>query len=142
VTLWAGAITVPTAERYIRDIDRLQRELPPRTIGGAIAMITEDAPFPSSDVRAVLARAPTGGNVVNVGSAIVIQGEGFRASAARAVLTGIGMASRSAPLRAFATLDEAIADVDRRVVDAGGAMPDRDALHVAFQALRLACSRA
>jgi hypothetical protein len=34
-----GQLDAPLAERYIRDLTRLQRHVPPRSIGGSIAFI-------------------------------------------------------------------------------------------------------
>jgi len=142
LTVWAGELSVPLAERYMKDLARLQREVPPRSIGGSIALVVEGAPIPSSEARAILARVPTNGNVINVGTAIVIEGEGFRASAARAVVTGIGMMNRVVPLRAFSNLEQAIADLGVRVNGAGGTMPPAETLAGAMRVLREACARA
>jgi hypothetical protein len=143
LTFWGGLVDVPLAGRYVKDLARLQRALPPGTIGGAITVVASGAPLPSSEVRALLANASTTGNLsVNVGSAVVITGEGFRASAVRAAVTGIAMLSRTRDLRAFATFGEAIADISGRVRAAGGTAPPPDALVEAMRVLRDACERA
>jgi hypothetical protein len=95
---------VPLAERYVKDLVRLQRAPPQGTIGGAITVIADGAPLPSSEVHALPAGIPTTGNLaVNIGSVVVIVGEGFRASAVRAAVTRVLMRSRTQQFRALAT---------------------------------------
>jgi hypothetical protein len=69
---------------------------------GLFTVIAEGAPRPSADARRALAKMLESGEGQVLASVVVFEGDGFRAAAVRAVVTGLTLLARSSfPHRVF-----------------------------------------
>lgn len=143
LTYWSFGMDVKLATRYMEDVFTLNRQMPPDAVGSALSFVAQTSQMPSAEVRKILARPLPNQKVRQAGGAIVFEGDGFRASAIRAVTTAIALlTSPSAPpFRAFAAMPEALAYVVNRAYVVGGVKLDEHALIDGMDQLRNAILR-
>ena len=102
IAVIAGADRTENAERTVQEIRKLRRTTHAKELH-YLYIVIDQAQMPSAKTRQVAAALPTLVDTV-VG---VHEGEGFRASVVRAVVTGIGMAGGSLPIIVSSTREAA-----------------------------------
>lgn len=143
LTYWSLGMDVKLATRYMEDVFTLNRQTPSDAVGSALSFVAQTSAMPSAEVRKILALPLPNQRPRQAGGAIVFEGDGFRASAIRAVTTALALlVSRSAPpFRAFATMPEALTYVIDRAYVVGGVKLDEHALRDGMNKLRDAVLR-
>jgi hypothetical protein len=137
IATWAGVLavrwrTTPTKEK-LQLLGRHQRLLADAIVDHRIVMVTVLSPdaglILTSDARKEAENVARAGRECLLGSAQVVEGVGFVAAAARAVMSGIQLAVRAGyPVKIFGKLDEAMPWVSELLRAAGH---ERDAADVA-----------
>jgi hypothetical protein len=137
IVTWASVLAVrwratPTKDK-LELLGRHQRLLADATVDRRIVLITVLSPkaglLLSSDARKEAETFARAGREVLLGLAQVVEGEGFVAATARAVMSGIQLAVRAGhPVKVFGTLDEALPWVSELLRGGGH---QRDAAEVA-----------
>lgn len=137
IVTWAGVLgarwrATPT-KRKLELLGRQQRMLADATFERRIVAITVVSPGATlilgGDARTEAEAIAHAGSDFLMGLAQVVEGEGFAAATARAVLSGIQLATRAGyPMKVFGTLDDATEWVAELLRKAGH---DRDATEVA-----------
>lgn len=132
ITDGPDAFNVKCAKRTVAEVQRLRRgSHKDRMI--YVYLAGERSGIPSAEAREVASGI---GDLIDVGVGIH-EGNGFRASAIRAVVTGISMMSRArVKLEIVATVDEAAALVSTRWPEAGSKAEVRGVLDQARAAAR------
>jgi hypothetical protein len=106
VVVWTGHTTHDGVVASRRSILALGREHPEGV--GLITIVEHNAPMPPGEVRDEVAKFLKESSDIIKASAVVFEGEGFRAAAVRSVVTGVSMLAKQAfPHRVFAHVDEA-----------------------------------
>lgn len=128
IVTWSAVVacrwkTTPTKDK-IELIGRHQRELAQAVADHRIVMLNVLAPntgaLLSTAAREAAAGIAKDGSDFLLGSAQVVEGEGFGAAAARAVMSGIQLAVRAGyPTKVFGTVDEALTWVAELLRKAG-----------------------
>lgn len=117
IVTWAGVLAnrwraTPTKAK-LEILGRHQRQLAKASVGGRIVVVTVLSPdaglLLTSEARKEAEALAKAGRELLLGLAQVVEGEGFLAAAARAVMSGIQLAVRAGhPVKVFGTLDEAL----------------------------------
>ncbi|MCX4240881.1 hypothetical protein [Paraliomyxa miuraensis] len=128
IVTWSAVVAcrwkaAPTKEK-IELVGRHQRALAQSTVDNRIVMLTVFAPNTGALVSATAREAATGlardGREILMGLAQVVEGQGFGAAAARAVMSGIQLAVRAGyPTKVFGSTDEALPWVSELLRKAG-----------------------
>lgn len=133
--LWKGEVEPRTADRIQVGLRAFAQ-----TLGGhraaLLTVVEQGAPIPSSEARAALANVLRHGADAVLASAVVMEGDGFRASMVRSVATGLALVARQPfPHRVFARTEDAAEWLDLRL---GGQLPHASAaeISVALEELR------
>ena len=125
--LWKGETEPSTADR----IQESLRAFVPTLEGRRAALFTvvaKEAPMPSSEARTALSNILRQGADAVLASAVVMEGDGFRASMVRSVATGLALVARQPfPHRVFAATEDAAAWIDLRL---GGSAPRASAAEI------------
>jgi hypothetical protein len=105
VIVWRRETTMSAVDDLQRNLVKFAAENPK---AGILTIVERNAPLPPSLVRQRLAEILTSVGSSIQRSAVVFEGEGFRAAAVRGVVTGLTMLARPPyPHKVFATVDEA-----------------------------------
>ena len=146
IVTWAGVLgarwrATPT-KRKLELLGRHQRMLAEATFDRRIVAVTIVSPGATlilgGDARTEAEAMVHAGSTFTLGLAQVVEGQGFAAATARAVLTGIQLATRAGyPMKVFGSLGDATEWVAELLRKAGH---DRDATEVAV-ALQAALER-
>lgn len=117
IVTWAGVLAhrwraTPTKDK-LQILGRHQRMLAESTVGRRIVLVTVLSPdaglLLSSEARKEAETLAKAGRELLMGLAQVVEGEGFMAAAARAVMSGIQLAVRAGyPVKVFGTLEESL----------------------------------
>lgn len=106
VVVWKGTVTVAAAREIQFALRDLAASLPREDVA-LLTIVEADAPMPSADARTALA------NILRFCaddircSCVVMEGDGFRAAAARSIATGLSLIARQPfPHRIFSTVHE------------------------------------
>ena len=132
---WTGEPPLYATSRLARELLMVCRARPGRC--AYVAVLHDAIRLPSSNVRRIYSRLGKElGRDINC-IAAVVEGQGFAASAMRAAVTGLGLASSAMfPLKCFDSLKDAATWVGPRVVSAGGNFGTRDDVEAAFAQIR------
>lgn len=107
--VWIGEVEVRTAQGIQGRLRAFANSLP----GGRAVLFTVvegTAPLPSSQGRTALSNILSFCSREVLASAVIMEGDGFRASAVRSVATGVAMLARQPfPHRVFRKIDEGAA---------------------------------
>jgi hypothetical protein len=133
--LWKGEVEPRTADRIQVSLRAFAQ-----TLGGQraalLTVVAQDAPMPSSEARTALSNVLRHGADAVLASAVVMEGDGFRASMVRSVATGLAIVARQPfPHRVFARTEDAVEWIDLRL----GALAPRPSpaeISVALEELR------
>jgi hypothetical protein len=107
--VWRHETTVDAARALAIDVGDFASELPERK-GLLLTVVTPHASLPSGEARQALSGILRAGADTLICSAVVMEGDGFRASAVRSVATGLAFVARQPfPHRVFSNTDSAIA---------------------------------
>ncbi|MBK9264645.1 MAG: hypothetical protein IPM54_33275 [Polyangiaceae bacterium] len=138
--VWRGTTTVDAA----RALEQTVRIAAARSDGAGVLLGVVDtgAPPPEPDVRKALADSLAAGAGFVRASALVFEGEGFRASMVRAVATGLSMLARLPyPHESFSSVSAAAKWLERFHDDSGAVICSAAALEAHMHALRTAPHR-
>ena len=133
--LWKGEVEPRTADRIQVGLLAFAQ-----TLGGQraaiLTVVEKQAPTPSSEARAALSNVLRHGADAVIASAVVMEGDGFRASIVRSVATGLALVARQPfPHRVFARTEDAAEWLDLRL--GGQALhPSAAQISVALEELR------
>ncbi len=131
LVIWAGTPTLKAAEAAARVIRRNVRLKPRRS--AYFAMLRHGLDLPDAGFRQVFIQLGQDLRDELECIAVIIEGNGFVASALRGVVTGIGIAARLRyPLRCFASVEDAGEWVRTRLYRSGGSLGSPAELKVAF----------
>jgi hypothetical protein len=107
--VWRHETTVTAARALTFDLQKFAAGLPDGK-GILMTVVMPHAPLPSSDARQALSGILRVGADALICSAVVMEGDGFRASAVRSVATGLAIIARQPfPHRVFPRTDSALA---------------------------------
>jgi hypothetical protein len=135
VALWDGAPQLPAVQRFA---ELLAKQVDARP-GGVVylAQLPATLALPDSQVREAFAKAGRAVSGRIAGIAVTVEGDGFRAAAVRAMVTGIGMmVGGRLPLRCFRSLAEAAAWGSVRLAASSAPLGSADEVESAFATLR------
>jgi hypothetical protein len=104
---------------------------------GLLTVVEQDAPMPTSEVRAAIAKFLNNGGGTIKSSAVAFEGTGFRAAAVRGVVTGLTMLARQPyPHRVFATVQDALTWLSSSLRETAQLELDANSLVEELRALR------
>lgn len=138
--VWRSTTTLAAA----RALEQTVRIVGTRAKGGGVLLgvVAAGVPPPEANVRKALADSLAAGAGFVRASALVFEGEGFRASMVRAVATGLSMLARLPyPHESFPSVTAAAKWLERHHDDSGAVICSAAALEAHMHALRTAPHR-
>jgi hypothetical protein len=103
---------------------------------GLLTIVSERAPMPASPVRQAVADFLGQGSTYIRGSAVLMEGTGFRAAAVRSVVTGLTMLAKQAYPHRVCSVPDAVSLLAHNLPGANGRAVNPAALRAAIDELR------